>query len=82
MELKDLADLVAIRQYVRNSIEFHTIDKSTVSELNGILIMLDKKIIEILRSSDFKKFIDYKSVDKVIQEAANISNIKSGLHKK
>lgn len=82
MELKELVDLISIRQYVRYAIEFPTIDKATVSEMNGTLLLIDKKIMEILKGKEFKKFIDYKDVTKAIQEVANITNIKSGLNKK
>lgn len=81
MNLKELVDLISIRQYVRYALEFPTIDKSTVSEMNGTLILIDKKIIEILKSSDFKEYIDYKDVSKAIQDVASITNIRSGLKK-
>ena len=49
--------------------------------MNGALLMLDKKIMDLLQSNDFKEYIEYKDVRKAIEEAANINNIKSGLQR-
>lgn len=79
MDLKELTDLIDIRQYVVNSTANPTIDRETVNYMNGLLIMLDKKIIGLLKSDDFKDYVNYKDVRKAIEEAARITNIKSGL---
>ena len=42
-------------------------------------LMIDKKIITLLQSDVFKEYINYNDVKKVIEEVANINNIKSGL---
>lgn len=81
MDLKELTDLIAIRQYVVNSTANPTIDRATVSYMNGLLILLDKKIITLLGSDEFKEYINYKDVRKAIEEVAKITNIKSGLKK-
>ena len=81
MNLKELTDLISIRQYVVNSTANPTIDRSTVSYMNGLLILLDKKIIEILKSDGFKDYVDYKNVKQAIEDVARITNIKSGLKK-
>lgn len=81
MDLTKLVNLITIRQYVRNAIEFPSIDKATVSEMNGTLFMLDKKIIALLKTPEFKELIDFKDVNKAIQEVATITNLKSGLKK-
>jgi hypothetical protein len=79
MNLKELTDLIAIRQYVVNSTANPAIDRETVNYMNGSLIMIDRKIIALLKSDDFKEYIDYKDVRKAIEEVARITNIKSGL---
>ena len=81
MNLKELTDLMDVRQYVVNSTANPTIDRETVNYMNGLLIMLDKKIISILKSDDFKEYVNYKDVRKAIEEVARITNIKSGLKK-
>jgi hypothetical protein len=49
--------------------------------MNGALLMIDKKIVSLLRSDDFKEYVEYKDVRKAIEEVANANNIKSGLQR-
>lgn len=79
MDLTEITNLVNIRQYVVNSMSNPAIDRSTVNTLNGMLILLDNKIINILQSDSFKEYIGYKDVRKAIEEVARITNIKSGI---
>jgi hypothetical protein len=81
MDLKELTDLIAIRQYVVNSTANPAIDRETVTYMNGILILIDKKIVGLLKSNDFKEYVDYQNVRKAIEDVARITNIKSGLKK-
>ena len=81
MDLKELTDLIAVRQYVVNSTANPAIDRETVSYMNGILILIDKKIVTLLKSKDFKEYIDYQNVRQAIEDVARITNIKSGLKK-
>jgi hypothetical protein len=79
MDLKELTDLIEIRQYVVNNVALPTIDRKTVNELNGILLLLDQKIIGILTGPDFKDYIGYQNVAAAKQAAAQITNIYSGI---
>lgn len=79
MDLKELVDLIAIRQYVVNATANPALDRAAVNYLNGSLILLDKKIMTALQSDSFKEYIDYKNVRSAIEEVAKITNIKSGL---
>lgn len=79
MDLKELTDLIAVRQYVVNATANPAIDRGTVNYLTKLLIMVDKKIISILGDDQFKEYISYKDVDKAIREVALITNIKSGI---
>lgn len=81
MDLKELTDLITIRQYVVNSTANPAIDRETVTYMNGILILIDKKIVTLLKSNDFKEYVDYQNVRKAIEDVARITNIKSGLKK-
>lgn len=81
MDLRELVDLITIRQYVVNSTGNSSIDRSTVNVMNGMLIMIDKKILEIIQGDDFKKYVNYADVRKAIEDVARITNIKSGLKK-
>jgi hypothetical protein len=82
MQLKELTDLIVIRQYVVNSTANPAVDRKTVNYLNGALLMIDKKIIGLLQSDDFKKYIDYQDVRKAIEEVAHLNDIKSGIRHK
>lgn len=82
MELEELIGLIRIRDYVINSIALPTIDRKTVNELNGILLLLDKKIIGLLTSDEFKDYIGYKDVQAAKEAAARITNIYSGIDNK
>jgi len=81
MDLKEITELISIRQYVVNSTGNPAINRETVSYMNGILILLDKKIVSILKGDDFKEYIDYQNVRQAIEDVARITNIKSGLKK-
>jgi len=81
MELTEITSLISIRDYTNNALGNPAIDRTTIKELHGILILLDKKIIDLLRSEKFKEYINYKDVQKAVQEVAMVTNIKSGLKK-
>jgi hypothetical protein len=82
MNLKELTDLIAIRQYVVNATANPAIDRATVTHMNNTLLLLDKKIIGLLQSEAFKEYINYADVRKAIEDVARITNIKSGLPKR
>lgn len=81
MDLKELTDLIAIRQYVVNSTANPAIDRATVNYMNDLLLLTDKKIIALLSTKDFKEYIEYQNALAARQEVARITNIKSGLKK-
>ena len=73
MELKELTNLISIRQYVANSIALPTIDRLTVNMLSNMLLLLDEKIINILKGRDFQDYIDYKDIQEVKARAVEIT---------
>lgn len=81
MDLKELVDLINIRQYVVNATANPAIDRGTVNYMNETLLMLDKKITGLLQSDEFKDYIDYKDIQNVKKQVAEITNIKSGLQR-
>jgi hypothetical protein len=81
MDLKEITDLIAIRQYVVNSTGNPAINRETVSYMNGVLILVDKKIVDLLKGQEFKEYIDYQNVRQAIEDVVKITNIKSGLKK-
>ena len=81
MNLGEIVDLITIRQYVVNATANPAIDRATVAAMNNTLLMVDKKILELIQSKEFRTYIDYKNVDAAIKEVANTNNIKSGLRR-
>jgi hypothetical protein len=79
MDLQELLELIKIREYVVHNVALPTIDRKTVNELNGILLLLDQKIIGILTGTEFKDYIGYKNVEEAKRQAAQITNIYSGI---
>lgn len=79
MEFEELTHLISIRNYVINTINNSAIDRAAVNELSGILILVDRKIIGILRGEGFKEYIGYQGAKQAIEEVARLNNIKSGL---
>lgn len=81
MDLRELTDLIAIRQYVVNATGSFTIDRATLNAMNGTLLLIDKKIISILTGSNFKNYIDYGNLPKAIEEVVKLNDIKNGINK-
>ena len=75
MDLSELTSLIKIKEYVANSVGISAIDRKTVNELNGILLLLDKKIIEIITGDEFKEYVDYAHVQEAKVAAVKITNI-------
>lgn len=82
MNVDEITNLITIRQYVVNSTGNPAIDRATVTYMNNILILLDKKIIGLLQSDEFREYVNYADVRKAVEEVARITNIKSGLPRK
>jgi hypothetical protein len=82
MDFEELLSLIKIREYVVHNVALPTIDRKTVNELNGILLLLDQKIIGILTGSEFKDYIGYKNVEEAKRQAAHVTNIYSGIDNK
>lgn len=81
MDLKELIDLIAIRQYVVNATANPAIDRATITYMSDLLLLTDKKIIGLLMSNEFKEYVEYKNYRQLREDAARITNIRSGLKK-
>lgn len=82
LDRQEIVDLITIRQYVVNSTANPALDRAAVNYMNGCLLMLDKKIMSLLQSDQFKLYIDYKDVRKAIEDVARLNDIKSGIRHK
>lgn len=74
MDLSEAMSLITIRDYIIKNVDSTTLDKATVSELNKMVLLVDRKIVEILRSTEFKSYINYSSVNKVLAETHKITH--------
>jgi hypothetical protein len=81
MDLREITDLIAIRNHIVNSINNYALARDKVSQLNEMLILLDRRIVDKLLDQDFKDFLGFKDVKKFVQEARENNNIRSGLRK-
>ena len=81
MNIKDLTDLINIRNYVSTAINNSMIDKKIVSELYTMQINLDKKIVNEIVSPEFKRQLGFwdEQMKEVVREAAKTNNIKTGM---
>lgn len=57
MKLKELLDLIQIRQYIANSVAIPSLDKPSVNDMARLLPKIDKKIVNILQTDEFKNYI-------------------------
>ena len=81
MDLKELVELIAIKNYVAFAVDNFALDRETVKYMNDSKIMLDKKVIGILKSDEFKEYIEYQNVQGAVQEVRRLTDIKSSLKK-
>jgi len=81
MDLKEVVDLIAVRNYIVLATNSFTLDKETTRYMNESLILVDKKIVTILKEAEFKKYVGYQNVQEAVQEIRRITNIKSNLKK-
>lgn len=71
-DIKEISELISIRNYVSESMSNFSIDKSSINTLSGILILLDKKIISALTCDEFKEFIGFSDVKRAVEEVRNM----------
>lgn len=90
MKLDELTSLIQIRDYLASSQNNGSIDRKTLGEMSAMLLLIDKKIIKILQSPEFKDYVDYGSARQALIESRQLNNgvfeeanrIKSGLKSK
>jgi hypothetical protein len=81
MDLKETTDLISLRSYVALAVNNFALDRETVRYYDGLLIMIDRKIAELLKDGDFKNYVGYEGVREAIQEVRRNTDIKSSLKK-
>lgn len=79
MNLEELVNLIKIRDYIYSA--NYNFERKSITYLNELQILLDKKILNLLESEETKEYLNHKDIKAVVQNIANINNIKSGLKK-
>lgn len=72
MNFKELLDLIAIRGYVVNSVANPIFTRETVKELDGLLILLDKKIVDILTGPEFKEYVGFSGLKQALRDMKKV----------
>lgn len=81
MIIKDLTDLIDIRNYVTMMTNNSMIDKKLIRGLYDMQINLDKYIVEKVLSPEFKKHLGFgeEQMMAAVKEAAKTNNIRTGM---
>jgi hypothetical protein len=74
MNTKEITDLISIRQYVSMCVENNYIDVKTSHEMRNMLFVIDRKLTDLLRSDDFKSYISYENIGKIMSEIKQNDN--------
>lgn len=81
MDLSEITGLIEIRNYMMSAVNNYSLAREKVSQLNEMTILIDRRIVDKLLSEEFKHSLGYEDVKKYVEEARQISNIKSGIKK-
>jgi hypothetical protein len=74
MNLNEITQLIEIRSYVFNAINNFNLPKEEGHQLNKMLVLIDRRIVDRLMGEEFKNFLGYQDADKVMLEAAKNNN--------
>jgi len=77
--LEEITALTQIRKYLSETMGNPNWDRKIVNEMNNTLLLIDKKIVQLIQSSEFKDYVNYDNVKDVIKEAVKTNNIRSGI---
>lgn len=80
MNLNEITSLIEIRNYAFISVNSGSSSKETVKYMNNIVMLIDKKLTELLNSEEFKKYVNYDNINNVIKEVRDNTNIKRGMN--
>ena len=61
MELQEIKSLIEIKQYLETAVNNYTIPKANIKELQQLILLIDKKIIEQIQDSN--EFVNLEGMD-------------------
>lgn len=81
MDLREINDLIAIKQYAVIMMNSMTVERSMLKFLSSIVPTLDGKIVELLSGSEFQNYLNgvTQSPQSSTAEAPTTPVVKNGL---
>jgi hypothetical protein len=76
--IKNLVDLIEIRNYAANTINALTVDRTIVKQMVSLVPKLDKKIAATLATKEFEEYLNSSLINKVESFATPVE--KNNLH--
>lgn len=55
----EIANLIKIKEYLSSCVGSFTLDKYTIAELRKLSEDVDRKIIKLIQTEQFKKYLNY-----------------------
>lgn len=74
MQLEEITQLIAIRDYIVNATCNFNLNRDDTRELSKMLILVDKRIVEKLLAPEFKKLINFAGANKAMADAIDASS--------
>jgi hypothetical protein len=84
MKISEIVDLITVGNYIKTIRETSLVDNTKSKELSYLSSFIDKKIIDVITSPDFKSSLsnDYDEESKQAVMGAVLNNVKSSLRNK
>lgn len=74
MDVKEIQALIDVRDYINIMLNNYNREKSEIVDLRAMAILLDNKIVGMLLSDEFKKYINFDDAKKAVAKAAEINS--------
>ena len=84
MKLSEIVDLINVANYIKTIRETSLVDNAKSKELSYLSGFLDKKILDVITSPEFKSSLsnNYEEESKQAVMGAALNNVKSSLRNK
>jgi hypothetical protein len=74
MNFTEIVGLIQIKQYVANAVGMFSIERKKINELNSIMLLIDKKIVDGLLGEEFKEYIGFEKAEEAKAEARRLNS--------
>ena len=77
----EIATLISIRDYIHNLINGnYNIEKSKMHDIQKVILLLDRKIVDAILSPEFKLFVNFQDAQSAVNAAARQNNIRTNMY--